>query len=127
MEGAHILEGALEFILAASRNVYPREFTAQLRMEGDVITDVLITPKSTYGQGFAVTRLDMIPIDRSIKGSVHSHPSQSFNPSGADIRFFRKTGTVHLIVKYPYKSIEDVAGYDMNGERIPLLVVREDE
>ncbi|MFH1788892.1 MAG: Mov34/MPN/PAD-1 family protein [Candidatus Altiarchaeota archaeon] len=126
MDEARIHEGALEFILLASRNVHPREFTGQLRMEDDVITEVLVTPKSVYGQGFASTRFDMIPIDRSICGSVHSHPSESFNPSSADMRFFGKKGSVHLIAKYPFKDASDVAAYDRDGARIRLEVIGDD-
>ena len=126
MVDARILKGALDFLLAASRNVFPREFTGQLRIEDGVVTDVIVTPKSIYGEGFALTRFDMIPIDHSIKGSVHSHPGQSFLPSDADINFFGKKGEVHLIVKYPYDSVKDVAAYNHKGERVSLEVVFDD-
>jgi len=123
MNEARIVRGALEFILAASRNVHPREFTGQLRVEDGVITEVLVIPKSVYGEGFASTRFDMIPIDRSIKGSVHSHPGRSYRLSDADRVFFGKRGAVHLIVRYPFGGPDDVAAYDESGERIPLAVV----
>lgn len=126
MDAVRVHWEALEFILAASRNVHPREFTGQLRMEDKVITEILVIPKSVYGQGFASTRFDMIPIDRSICGSVHSHPGESFNPSSADIMFFAKKGSVHLIAKYPFNGASDVAAYNRDGERIRLEVVSDE-
>lgn len=126
MDSALIKESALEFMLEASRHAYPKEFTAQLRVEDGVITEVMVIPKSTFGQGFAVTRLDMLPIDASIKGSVHSHPGESAVPSAADRVFFGKHGLVHLIIKKPFKGLSDVRAYDSFSNEIPLKVV-EDE
>ncbi|MFH1722062.1 MAG: Mov34/MPN/PAD-1 family protein [Candidatus Altiarchaeota archaeon] len=117
---------ALEFILGVSSEIYPREFTAQLRAEGETITEVLVIPASTFGEGFATTRRDMIPFDKSIVGSVHSHPGGSFRPSQEDLRYFQKMGKIHLIVKNPYQGIEDIAAYDRNGERVELRIEEEE-
>lgn len=118
-----IKKEALEFILGVSGRFYPDEFGGMLRGRGDVIEEVLVIPASTYGDGFVSTRLDMVPIDHSIIGSVHSHPVGDFRPSDADLRFFGKTGFVHLIAKKPYRSLRDVAAYDRAGNRIGLEVV----
>ena len=120
----YIKKDTLDFILGVSGEVYPNEFGGMLRGEKDTITEVLIIPGTTFGNSFTSTPLYMIPIDRSIIGSVHSHPSSSFNPSREDINFFGKTGKVHLIARYPYRSINDVAAYDKNGERISLEIIR---
>jgi len=111
---------ALELILGASRELYPREFNGQLRMEGDTITEVLVIPKSVWGKGFAQTRMDFIPIDETIQGSVHSHPSERNTPSKADLRYFKKKGRVHLIVAQPAQSITDIAAYDREGNTVEL-------
>lgn len=126
MDSALVRKSALDFILEASKKAYPKEFTAQLRIEDGVITEVMVIPKSIYGQGFAVTRLDMMPIDASIKGSVHSHPSENAAPSAADKVFFSKHGEVHLIIRRPFNGLSDVSAYNSVSERIPLKVV-EDE
>lgn len=115
-----ISNGALGLLLEASRSLHPKEFTGQLRIENDTITEVLIIPASTFGEGFAITRLDMVPIDYSILGTVHSHPGDRNEPSRADLRYFRKRGNVHLIVRYPYGGLGDVAAYDNSGERVDL-------
>ncbi|MFC2154627.1 Mov34/MPN/PAD-1 family protein [Candidatus Altiarchaeota archaeon] len=113
---------ALELILGVSRELYPREFTGQLRAEGEIITEVLVIPASTFGEGFAQTRRDMIPIDKSIIGSVHSHPGPSYSPSQADLKYFRKMGEIHLIVRHPFKEINDIAAYDSEGRGVSLEV-----
>lgn len=118
-----IREEALEFMLGVSRKYYPSEFGGMLRGKDDIIEELLVIPASTYGNGFVDTRIDMIPIDRSIIGSFHSHPGRSFQPSRADIEFFRKSGPVHLIARSPYSGINDVAAYDRSGKRISIRVV----
>jgi proteasome lid subunit RPN8/RPN11 len=119
----YIKKDTADFILGVSGNVYPNEFGGMLRAEKDVITEVLIIPGTTFGDSFTSTPLYMIPIDSSIIGSVHSHPGSSFSPSREDIIFFGSTGKIHLIARYPYKSINDIAAYDRNGERIPLEII----
>lgn len=118
-----IKKTALDFILKASRRIYPNEFTALLRGGGNVIEEVLLIPGTLFGENFATIRLDMKPIDSTIIGSVHSHPSKSYKPSDADLRFFSKFGYLHLVVKYPYKSIQDIAVYDLAGNRIGVKVL----
>jgi proteasome lid subunit RPN8/RPN11 len=117
-----IKKTALEFILGVSKEVYPNEFGGMLRGRGDTIEEVMVIPATTYGETFVTTRMDMVPFDKSIIGSVHSHPVESFRPSGADLESFRKTGRIHLIVKKPYKSIQDIAAYDAAGNRIKLEI-----
>ncbi|ODS37747.1 MAG: hypothetical protein A7316_09060 [Candidatus Altiarchaeales archaeon WOR_SM1_86-2] len=116
----YIRKEALELILGASREIYPNEFGGMLRGTDDVIEEVLLIPGSIFGDRFASTRFDMVPIDHSIIGSVHSHPSNSFEPSGADLRYFKRLGKIHLIVRKPYGSIVDIAAYDRGGKRISL-------
>lgn len=118
-----IRKTALEFILGVSKKIHPNEFGGMLRIKGDVIEEVMVIPATTYGEDFVTTRIDMIPFDKSIAGSVHSHPSRSYKPSEEDLIFFSKTGKVHLITRYPYKGIEDVAAYDSTGNKIKLEVI----
>jgi len=119
----YIKKDTLNFILGVSGRVYPNEFGGMLRGEKDIITEVLIIPGTTFGDSFTSTPLYMIPIDYSIIGSVHSHPSSSFTPSREDLIFFGKTGRVHLIARYPYRDINDLAAYNRNGERMLLQII----
>lgn len=117
-----ITSDALEFILEAARSLHPREFTAHLREEKGVITQIIVLPASTYGEGFAQYRLDMMPIDKSLVGTAHSHPSRNYAPSDEDLHSFESSGRIHLIARYPYRGVEDVAAYDREGSRIKLEV-----
>jgi proteasome lid subunit RPN8/RPN11 len=115
-----IREAALELILGASRETYPREFIALLRGEGDLIEEVLVVPASVYGSGFSSLRRHMLPMDRSVIGSVHSHPSGNHAPSKGDLFSFGKRGGFHLIVRFPAQSIDDIACYDDEGNMLTL-------
>ena len=123
METFYIQRNVFEFVIQASQNVYPKEFSGLLRGEKNLITETLVIPLTTYGDKFSSTRFDMIPIDHSIIGSVHSHPSRNFKPSEADLNYFKKIGKVHLIVCYPYQGLGSIAAYDREGNKIELVLV----
>jgi len=123
MKEVFITREALEIILKVSRELYPREFVGQLRGKGNLIREVLIIPKSTFGHGFSQTRIDMIPLDTTIIGSVHSHPGTIYKPSITDLIHFSKFGYLHLIVRYPYESIGDIACYNNAGEKLDIKVL----
>ena len=106
---------ALEFMLGASRELYPKEFIGLLRGEGDTVTEVIVVPASLYGEGFAQVRWMHVPIDKSIIGSVHSHPTGNNKPSKTDLMYFSKSGRIHFIIKHPHQTINDIACYHHDG------------
>lgn len=116
-------KNALEFMLGVSRDLHPREFMGMLRMENNVITEVLVFPKSIWGEGFSSVASFSIPHDNTIVGSVHSHPSKNFRPSKVDLVEFGRSGKLHIIIKAPYLGAEDIACYDSQGNRIPFEVI----
>jgi len=117
-----IRKKTLEMILAASRDTYPKEFAAILREEGGVITELLLLPGTISGDVHAVFQLHMLPIDFSVVGTVHSHPSGSYQPSDADRNLFSHFGRVHIIAGMPY-SLSSWAAYDHQGGPRKLDVV----
>ena len=58
----------------------------------------------------------MMPMDFSVVGTVHSHPSGNFMPSSTDLNHI--FGRVLMIVAFPFLSEKNVAIYDHNGERL---------
>jgi proteasome lid subunit RPN8/RPN11 len=64
----------------------------------------------------------MLPIDFSIVGTIHSHPSLVPYPSEADLELFRKHGKVHIIAAKPY-SYSSWRAYNFNGEEIEIDVL----
>jgi len=112
---------ALEFMLSAAKGAFPNEFIGLLRARGNAISEVLVLPGSTYAETFSSITEYLVPIDKSIIGSVHSHPSCSNKPSRADRKFFSEKGKVHVIVKYPFTE-SDVAVYDAEGNALSFAV-----
>jgi proteasome lid subunit RPN8/RPN11 len=112
----------LEAIFENARYVYPRETILLLRgkisKEKIEITDIIIPPLATHGRGFSGFPTYMLPMDFSLIGSVHSHPSGVAMPSVADLN--RSFGRVIMIVAYPFLGTENVVVYNRSGEQFAL-------
>lgn len=120
-------EGLLDAIFEGARRLYPRETLLLLRgkkiKETIRIEDLLVPPLATYGHGFANYQLHLLPMDFSLVGTVHSHPSGNKTPSDVDFNHF--FGRILMIVGYPFVSAQDVAVYNSHGEKLPLEVTQE--
>lgn len=85
-----------------------------------VIEGVVIPPFATHGQGFASFPLSALPIDFSIVGVAHSHPTGALEPSIPDLNQFY--GRVMVIIGYPYESESDVAVFDRDGRPVQYKI-----
>ncbi len=114
----------LTAILESGKSLYPRETVLLLRgkKEKDAIrvTDLLIPPLASHGLHSAYTPLHMLPMDFSIMGTLHSHPSGNVTPSPTDLNHFY--GKVLVIIGYPYADINNIAAYDRDGKRLGFEV-----
>ncbi|MCJ2669193.1 MAG: Mov34/MPN/PAD-1 family protein [Thermoplasmata archaeon] len=117
-----IKKETIEMILEASRDVYPNEFGAILRAEEGVITEIMLLPGTLSGSRSAIFQLHMLPIDFTVVGTVHSHPSGSISPSGADVALFQKFGYIHIITGVPFNE-GSWRAFDLYGEPVDLEVV----
>ena len=117
----------LDSIFEGAKRLYPRETILLLRgkkvKDALRIVDLVIPPLATYGHGFANYQLHLLPMDFSLVGTVHSHPSGNKTPSDVDFNHF--FGRILMIVGFPYASQQDVAVYNSHGEKLPLLVTKE--
>ena len=113
----------LDSVLSFAKMQHPREAILLLRgrVSKDMITleEHLFPPFATSGRGFAQFRPHMLPIDFSIVGTLHSHPSGSPRASPTDLNHLY--GRIMVIVAYPYTR-DRVAVYDKRGERVPLEI-----
>lgn len=122
--GAKIEGPLLESMLELAREGHPREVFLLLRgrVRGGCaeLEDFLIPPLAVSGRGFAEFPIHLLPIDFSIIGTVHSHPSGSPAPSPEDLNNFY--GLVMMILAYPY-SPSNSAVYNRRGVRIQLRII----
>lgn len=120
-----ITKRCLNLINECAKSNYPREFAGLLRTnEKKVIDEIVMLPGTVSGDAHAIFKLHMLPIDFSIKGTVHSHPSPSFSPSNEDLNLFRKYGKVHIIAAKPF-NLSSWQAYGYNGNKIDLEVISE--
>jgi len=120
-----ITKKCLNLIFESSKSTYPNEFGGLLRVDTelkDTIIEVILLPGTVSGDSHAIFKLHMLPIDFSIVGTVHSHPSQYPIPSEADVQLFRKKGKLHIIVANPY-NMQSWKAYDNNGKEIEIDVI----
>ncbi|MEM2130327.1 MAG: Mov34/MPN/PAD-1 family protein [Candidatus Bathyarchaeia archaeon] len=118
----------LDAIFESARRLYPKETILLLRGKKDKdvihVEELVVPPLATYGYGFANIPLSMLPIDFSIVGTVHSHPSGSLVPSVVDFNNF--FGRILMIAAFPFADEQDVAVYNARGERLLLKIMRQD-
>ena len=107
----------LESVIYYAKQAYPNEFLAffdgEIKNKILYITSLIFVPGETCETG-AVVHTELIPMNTKYKGSVHSHPGPSAQPSGADLKTFSKYGYFHMIVCLPY-SFETFRAYDRYG------------
>jgi len=120
-----IREELLDMIFEGARRLHPKESIVLLRGKANkdaiTISDVIIPPLATHGTSFSAFAAHMLPMDFSIVGVAHSHPSGNLKPSVEDQN--RSMGRIMVIVGYPYRGVESVAFYSRNGEKLTLEVI----
>ncbi len=120
-----ITRKCLELIYACARDSHPNEFAGLLRideLQKDTIIELVLLPGTISGDAHAIFQMHMLPIDYTIAGTVHSHPSPYPVPSDADLELFRKRGKIHIISAHPYNS-HSWRAYRYTGEETDLIVV----
>ncbi len=118
-----IRKRALQSIIEAAKNAFPKEFMAYLSGKNNVIEELVIVP-SIYTRSSAIAYEYYLPnlSGMNIIGTVHSHPSDSFFPSGQDKQMFARFGGIHLIISFPFNE-KSIAAFSAEGKRIHLEVV----
>ena len=110
-------------IISAAKNVYPNEFIALLGGDRDrkIVDEIVILP-AIFGEMHSIIRSDLMPFDKRILGSVHSHPSEYAVPSDADLQAFASFGQINIIIAFPY-TLDSMKDFDQKGKKILLEVV----
>ncbi len=115
----------VDSILSYAQMFHPRESILLLKGKIDkkkiVVTDVQIPPLATHGSTFSAFPLSRLPIDFSVIGVAHSHPSGALRPSITDLNKFY--GRIMLITAYPYQSEQNIIILDRKGQPLKYTVI----
>jgi proteasome lid subunit RPN8/RPN11 len=115
----------VDSILSYAQTIHPREAILLLKGKVDkhkiVVNDTQIPPFATHGNTFSAFPLSRLPIDLSVMGVAHSHPSGALHPSATDLNKFY--GRVMLITAYPYQTEKNMAIFDRQGKPLKYVVV----
>ena len=116
-------------ILEYASACHPKEGILLLRGEINkkkiTVEEVEIPPFSIRGLGFSGFPAYMLPIDFSIVGTAHSHPSGVLRPSPTDMNKFY--GRIMIIAAYPYRTERDIAVFDGEGNPMKYEIIGEEE
>ena len=112
-------------LLSYALDSYPKEAILLLRgtigKDGMLINEVLIPPLATHGRGFSGFSSIMLPMNLSIMGVSHSHPSGSNQPSMHDLNHFY--GRIMVIMAYPFQRYSDIGVFNSHGDRLQHEIV----
>lgn len=118
-----IYGSVLDAIQALANDNHPNEIIVLLRGERKgsdfVITEYLIPPFGSGSRGSASFPAHMLPIDFTLVGTAHSHPSGNVTPSTGDFHNFY--GRLMMILGPPYDGL-NLAVYNKQGESQPVQV-----
>ncbi len=127
MDRILINRSVIDSVLSYAKACHPKEGILLLRGKAKKelikIEEVEIPPLNVRGKGFSTFPLYMLPIDFSIIGTAHSHPSGGLSPSIADLNNFY--GKIMMIVAYPYRSDADIIVINGRGERLNYEVIND--
>ena len=118
-----IRENALKLMLESAKGALPNEFAGVLRAYDGVVTEVMVLPGTEQGARAALFHFHMLPVDRSVVGTVHSHPSGNYWPSGADLELFDRFGSVHIICGFPF-NFNSWQAYDSRGRARDIAMIK---
>jgi proteasome lid subunit RPN8/RPN11 len=125
MKVTYIKRSVIENLLSYARGLHPKESILLLRgkvsKDRVFINDTVIPPFATHGTDFSTFPLHMLPIDFSIVGVAHSHPSSVLAPSTNDLNQFY--GRIMVIVAFPYHSERSIAVFDREGKALKFKVI----
>jgi proteasome lid subunit RPN8/RPN11 len=101
-----IKQNLIDDAFQAADNFLPKEFMCFLGGDENKqeINEIVILP--TYnGETFSSVNLNIMPFDKTIIGSLHSHPNGFAQPSNADKQFFKRYKINLILGNGPIRQI----------------------
>ncbi len=122
-----IKRSVIESVLIYAKACHPKEGMLLLRGKANKdaieVNEVMIPPLSVRSESFSFFPAHMLPIDLSIVGTAHSHPSGILAPSVEDLNNFY--GRIMIIAAFPYDSESNIIVIDGKGRTLNYEVVNE--
>jgi len=123
-----INRSVIDSILTFGKIQYPKEGILILRgttSKDEIhINEVVVPPSAIRGYGFSAFPPYMLPMDQSLMGTAHSHPSGALRPSTGDLNSFY--GRILVITAYPFDSEEYLAVFDKDGRNVKYGIVNDE-
>jgi proteasome lid subunit RPN8/RPN11 len=120
-----VKRSVIESILSYAQMFHPKESILLLKgkiyKKTIVVTDIQIPPLATHGRTFSGFPLSRLPIDFSVIGVAHSHPSGALHPSVTDLNKFY--GRLMLIAAYPYQTEQNIIILDRQGNPLTYKII----
>jgi len=125
MTVTYLKRSVIENLLSYARGSHPKESVLLLRgkvsKDEVFVNDTIIPPFATHGEGFSTFPSHMLPLDFSIVGVAHSHPSGVLAPSVNDLNQFY--GRIMVIVAFPYHSERNISLFNREGKTLMFKVI----
>jgi proteasome lid subunit RPN8/RPN11 len=115
-----VIDSVLTYAFSSHPNESILLLRGKIKKDTVEIENVVIPPLSIHGESFSSFPIHMLPLDSTIIGTVHSHPSGFLKPSLEDLLHYY--GIIMAIVGYPYQSERDVKMFDREGRELSFLV-----
>jgi len=114
----------VDSILSYAQMFHPKEsillLKGKIEKKKIVVNDLQIPPLATHGSTFSGFPLNRLPIDFSVIGVAHSHPSGALCPSVTDLNKFY--GRIMLITAHPYQSEKNIIILDRQGKPLKYTI-----
>lgn len=119
-----VRQDVLDLAFEAAKESHPQEFACLMRVEDATITELVLLPGTVQGDEHAILDLWMQPVDREVRGSLHSHPDHHPYPSDDDFQLFAYHGEIHIILCMPYHG-DAWRAYSHDGRPVRLEVIHD--
>ncbi|TFG02624.1 MAG: hypothetical protein EU540_01180 [Promethearchaeota archaeon] len=113
----------LNGMFALCRNQHPREILGLLRVDNGVVKEYILPPGALTSYQDGVFFPSRLPLDPSLEGTVHSHPSGNPYPSLGDLNNVFKLKKFHFILAFPYNGLDCVKCFDKNGHELKFKII----
>jgi proteasome lid subunit RPN8/RPN11 len=118
-----LCKSVFDGVQALARDNHPNEIIVLLRgkrvFEDMIVTEYLIPPFGFGTRNYASFPSHMLPMDMTLIGTAHSHPSGKVTPSVGDHHNF--FGVIMVIVGPPYDQ-KTIAVYNKQGELLRSII-----